>query len=67
MLVFIALNDLARAYQRDGKYDEAIKTYEESLELEGRCDDGNLVGMSTSTYLASCGSYYFPNCTCCDI
>ncbi|XP_062504030.1 nephrocystin-3-like [Corticium candelabrum] len=41
------LNDLARAYQRDGKYDEAIKTYEESLELEGRCDDGNLVGMST--------------------
>ena len=67
MLVFIALNDLALAYERDGKYDEAIKTYEESLELKRRCDDGNLVGMSTSTYMESCSSYHFANCTCWDI
>ena len=64
MLVFIALNGLGLAYLRDGKYDEAIKTYEEALE---QCDDGNRVEMSTSTYMESCSSYYFPNCTCWDI
>ena len=67
MLVFIALNDLAGAYQTDGKYDKAIETYEEFLELKRRCDDGNLVEMSTSTYMESCSSYYFSNCTCWDI
>ena len=64
MLGFIALNVFAISYQRDGKYDEVIKTYEESLE---QCDDGNLVEMSTSSYKDSCSSYYFSNCTCWDI
>ena len=64
MLVFIALNGLAAAYQSDGKYDKAIKTYKESLK---RCHDGNLGGKSTSTYMESCTSYYFLNCTCWDI
>ena len=64
MLVFIALNALAFAYERDGKYDEAMKAYEESLE---QCDAGNLVGKSTSTYIESCSSYYFSNCTCWDM
>ncbi|XP_062504850.1 nephrocystin-3-like [Corticium candelabrum] len=50
------LNNLALAYKRDGKYDEAIKTYEESLELKRRCDHGNLVGMSTT--LINLGSCY---------
>ena len=61
MLVFIALHNLALAYERVRKYDEAIKTYEESLELKRRCDDGNLVEMSTSTYMESCSSYYLPS------
>ena len=59
MLVFIALNDLALAYQTDRKYDEAIKTYEESLELKRRCDEGNLVEMSTSTYMERCCNIFF--------
>ena len=61
MLVFIALNRLALAYQSVGNYNEAIKTYEESLE---RCHDGNLVGKLKSTYMESCTSYYFSNSTC---
>ena len=64
MVVFIALNDLASAYKRDEKYEKAIKTYEESLELQRRCDDGNLEGTSASTYRERCSSYYFLNCTC---
>ena len=59
MLMFIALNDLAVAYQTDGKYDKAIKTFRESLELRRRCDDGNLVEMSTSTYMERCCNICF--------
>ena len=59
MLVFIALNGLAFAYQTDGKYDKAIKTYEESLALKMRCDDENLVEMSTSTYIERCCNVCF--------
>ncbi|XP_062503898.1 nephrocystin-3-like [Corticium candelabrum] len=52
MLVFIALNRLALAYQSVGNYNEAIKTYEESLE---RCHDGNLVGkLKTLINLGCC-------------
>ena len=61
MLVFIALNTFALAYQRVGKYNEAIKTYEESLELKRRCDDGNLADTFRSTYMESCSSYYLPS------
>ncbi|XP_062504029.1 nephrocystin-3-like [Corticium candelabrum] len=43
-----ALNNLAPIYQEVGKYDEAIKTFEESRELKRRCDDGNLVEMATT-------------------
>ncbi|XP_062504025.1 nephrocystin-3-like [Corticium candelabrum] len=50
------LNGLAFAYQTDGKYDKAIKTYEESLALKMRCDDENLVEMST--ILINLGSCY---------
>ena len=59
MLVFIALDNLAIAYQIDEKYDKAIKTYEESLELNRRCDDGNLAQMSTSTYVEKCCNICF--------
>ena len=42
-----ALNSLALEYQREGKYAEAIKTFEES---KRRCNDGNLVRRATGTY-----------------
>ena len=65
MVVFLALNGLAGAYRTEGKYNEARKTYEESLDLKRRRDDGSPVGMSTSTYMESCSSCCFPNyCTC---
>ncbi|XP_062504715.1 kinesin light chain-like [Corticium candelabrum] len=52
------LHNLALAYERVRKYDEAIKTYEESLELKRRCDDGNLVEMSTSiVFEVQCGRF----------
>ena len=46
---FVVLNNLALTYEEGGKYNEAIKTFQESLELKRRCDYGNLVEMSTST------------------
>ena len=57
--MFLALNNLAVVYQGVGKYDEAIKSHEESLELKRRCDDGNLVGMSASTYMERCSDVVF--------
>ena len=48
--MFLVLNNLARTYQQGNKYEEAIKTYEEPLELKRRYDDGSQVEMSTSTY-----------------
>ena len=57
--MFLALNNLAPIYQEVGKYDEAIKTFEESRELKRRCDDGNLVEMATSTYMERCSDFVF--------
>ncbi|XP_062505646.1 kinesin light chain-like [Corticium candelabrum] len=48
MIVFLVLNNLALTYRQGRKYKEAIKTYEESLELKMRCEDGNLVEKSTT-------------------
>ena len=59
MIVFLVLNNLALTYQEGRKYKEAIKTYEESLELIMRCDDGDLVGISTSTYMERCSYFCF--------
>ncbi|XP_062498949.1 kinesin light chain-like [Corticium candelabrum] len=50
------LNGLAGAYRTEGKYNEARKTYEESLDLKRRRDDGSPVGMSTT--LINLGSCY---------
>ncbi|XP_062519250.1 nephrocystin-3-like [Corticium candelabrum] len=47
------LNSLALEYQREGKYAEAIKTFEES---KRRCNDGNLV--RRATVLTNIGGCY---------
>ncbi len=51
MIVVLALHNLAFTYQASGKYDEAIKAYEESLVLKRQLDDFNLVEMSSSMYI----------------
>ena len=51
LIVVLALHNLARTYEAGGKYDEAIKAYEESLLLKRQLDDCNLVDMSTSMYI----------------
>ena len=61
------LHNLALTYEEGGKYNDAIKKYQESLELERRCDDGDLVEMSTSKYMEIFSDFRFPNCTCWDI
>ncbi len=51
MIVVLALHNIAVAYGEGGKYDEAIKAYEESLVLERQLDDFNLVDTSSSMYI----------------
>ena len=67
LIVFLALHNLALTYQEGGKYDQAIKTYQESLKLDRRCDDGNLVEMSASTYRERRSDFHFSNYPCWDI
>ncbi|XP_062503948.1 tetratricopeptide repeat protein 28-like [Corticium candelabrum] len=43
-----ALHNLAFTYNERGKYDEAIKSYEESLVLQRQLDDWDIEGMSTT-------------------
>ncbi len=57
MIVVLALHNLALTYEEGGKYDEAIKAYEESLVLERQLDDCNLVNMSLSMYI-NCASIF---------
>ena len=51
MIVVLALHNLAFTYKEGGKYDEAIKAYEESLVLKRQLDDCNLVDTSPSMYI----------------
>ena len=51
MIVVLALHNLAHAYQEGGKYDEAIKAYEESLVFRSQLNNCNPVEMSTSMYI----------------
>ena len=51
MILVLALHNLAFTYNERGKYDEAIKSYEESLVLQRQLDDWDIEGMSTSMYI----------------
>ena len=63
MIVFLALNNLALIYEEGGKCDEAIKAYEDSIKLKRQYDDGNLVEISTDTYIKRGNDFPYLYCT----
>ena len=57
MILVLALHNLALTYEEGGKYDEAIKAYEESLMLQRQSDDYDPLVMSTSMYIIRCSDF----------